>query len=373
MARILLGWELGGGNGHHVKLNTIAARLAEQGHHVVFATQHLNGWPAGAEIWQAPLWPAQVTTLARAAATAPATLGDIFVNLGFGEAGVADVVLAAWDRLLAAIRPDAVASEFAPGLTLAAFGRVPVLALGTGFTLPPADMSAFPSLSGQPPAHPEAPLLDTLNRALTRIGRPGREALPAMLLADAALSSVFAELDPYAAIRRGGHGAPMATRVDDPSGPRDEIFVYMNGPQPRPAGFWQGLAMCGRPVRVYDPRLSRGDRAKLEAAGLTVETRPTAFTRIAQRSRFVLSHCGLGFTCSALAAGLPHVVAPYDLEKQLIAHALEQHGLGVRVAAASYDAEAFAALLARVDTDEALFARVTAAATGFAAATRTPR
>lgn len=366
MARVLLGWELGGGRGHHVPLIRIAAVLRRRGHEVVIAAQQLVGWPDGEAVWQAPLWPAQLATAARAPATGPATMGDILAKIGVGEPGAAAGVLAAWRRLLAAVRPDVVAAEFAPGLLLAAAGEMPTLALGIGFTLPPAHLAAHPSLTGAPPVHDEAPLLDAVNRGLRAVGASPRAALPAIWAADAELHSVFAELDPYAEFRRQSHAAPFAVAAGAEDGPRDELFVYMNGPQPRPAAFWQGLAGCGLPVRVHDPGLSAQDRARLEAAGLTTEAAPVPFRRIAQRSRLLLTHGGLGSACSALATGLPHLALPGDLEKQLTTRALERLGVGRRIAPVS-DPAAFAALLRDAAADETLAARARAAAPAFAA------
>ncbi|SFR86932.1 hypothetical protein [Sphingomonas jatrophae] len=365
MARVLLGWELGGGRGHHVKLIAAGQRLQALGHEPIYVVQQLEGWPAGVELWQAPLWPVQLSAYARPVAAPPATMGDIFAALGVGEAGAPMRVIAAWDRLLAAIRPDAVVAEFAPGLLLAAFGRVPSLALGSGFSLPPVDLPSFPSLTGSPPVADEAPILHEVNRALASLGRPQRPSLPALNLADRMLTSSFAELDPYALVRRGGHGAPSGMLIDDADGPRDELFVYMNGPQARPAAFWQALLSCGLPVRIWDPRLTRSDAAQLEGAGMTVETQPVPFHRIVQRSRLALTHGGLGFATSALAAGLAQIVAPFDLEKLGVGQAVTNHRLGAWISPVIEAAEPLAALIRDVAGDEDLHTRLAATAPDF--------
>jgi hypothetical protein len=365
LARILLGWELGAGRGHAVRLAALERALSARGHEVIFAVQQI-GSIAADEVWQAPLWPGQLTTLARRAATTPATMGDILAVLGLGEPGAASALIGAWDRMLAKIRPDVVVAEFAPGLMLAAHGRVPLLAIGTGFALPPPVMDCFPSLTGKPRVHEEGQLLQTVNQALARWGRPPRSALPGIFAADRTHAGVFTELDPYRRWRSEPVVAPSAIRPGRiASGEGAELFVYMNASEARPAAFWQGLVASRLKVRLYDPSLTPADREILSNAGILVESQPVAFDLIVARSRLLLSHCGLGFVSSALMAGLPQILAPYDIEKRLIAASVEEMGLGRRMTFESLDAAAFAQFLRETFADDALARRARAAAPGF--------
>lgn len=368
MARILLGWELGAGTGHTVALARIAAMLRARGHDPLFAAQDIAAFAPDEEVWQAPLWPQQLTIRARPSDRGPSTMGDILAVLGLAEGRALAAMIGAWDRILAAARPDAVAAEYAPALMLAARGRVPVVALGTGFSLPPAHMDAFLSLTGDPAMHDEAPLLAAVNRALAERGRAPLAALPQIFAADVALPAVFSELDPYRSVRRGSHGVPSLSGLAPLSaGDGDELFVYMNGSQARPLAFWRGLAESGVPVRVHDPRLTAADCAALERAGITVEIAKVPIDRIVERSRLVMSHGGLGFTCSALLAGIPHIVAPFDLEKRLISATLGSLGLGVETRFDGMDAGRFADLLRTTMADQPLVDRARAAAPAFRA------
>jgi rhamnosyltransferase subunit B len=369
VARILLGWELGAGTGHAVKLLEIGRILASRGHEPIYAVQNIAAFArADARVWQAPLWPSQLAMLARPASITPATMGDILVALGLNEPGALTALIGGWDAILAAVRPDAIAAEFAPALMLAARGRVPVLALGTGFSLPPATMPHMPSLTGLAVVHDEEASLATVNAALARYGRGRIDTLPAIFAAERELPAAFAELDPYRVWRTAPAGIPSIAGpvpAADPAG--DELFVYMNGSQPRPLAFWQGLHRSGLKVRVYDPRLLPADHRLLRDAGFLVEETPVPFALVAARSRMVMSHCGLGFVSSALIAGLPHILAPFDIEKRLIATAITGMGLGLSTPLDTIDPEAFAATLRAALADDALTARARAAAPGFAA------
>lgn len=368
MARVLIGWELGANTGHIVKLAGIANELVARGHAPVFAVQQIGAAPAGAPVWQAPLWPTQLATLSRPADVTPATMGDILAILGLGDVPAMRGLIGGWDNILAAARPDAVAAEFAPGLMMAARGRVPVLALGTGFSLPPPDLPIFASLTGQPAVQPEARLLDGLNTALVANGRPPLDRLTGIFAADRELVAAFRETDPYRRWRRSGHGSPSvmpAPAVSDGTG--DELFVYMNGLTNWPNAFWQGLADSRLPVRVYDPRLGDADARVLEGAGLIVERRPVPFDLIVRRSRLVLSHGGLGLASSCLLAGVPTMFVPFDIEKRMVAASVVDLGLGVRLDYEQVEAVRLAALLRETFADVALGDRARVAAPGFRA------
>jgi rhamnosyltransferase subunit B len=369
VARILLGWELGAGTGHAVRLLEIGRILAARGHEPIYAAQNIAAFAGtGCPVWQAPLWPRQLAMLARPATATPATMGDILVALGLIESGALSAMIGAWDAILAAVRPDAVAAEFAPALMLAARGRVPVLGLGTGFSLPPAAMPRMPSLTGAPPVHDEAMVLDRVNAALAERGRDAIAVLPEIFAADRNLPATFAELDPYAAFRDVPAGIPSITgSVPTANADGDEIFVYMNGTQTRPPAFWQGLHRCGSKVRVHDPALNEADHAILREAGFLIEPTPLPFAQVAAQSRLVVSHGGLGFASSALIAGLPHIVVPFDVEKRLTAAAIAGRGLGLAAPFDGMQAETFAATLRTAAADDALHARARAAAPSFAA------
>lgn len=366
MARILIGWELGANTGHTVKLAGIARELIARGHEPIVAAQQIGAVPPGLAVWQAPLWPVQLATLARVGDVAPATMGDILAILGLGDVAAMRAMIAAWDGLLRAIDPDVVVAEFAPGLMLAARGRIRVLALGTGFSLPPPHLPRFASLTGKPAVHDEARLLDGVNAALRANGRPPLDLLPQIFLADRELAAVFREIDPYREWRRSTYGAPsvMASAVVA-DGTGDELFVYMNGLRNWPDGFWQGLVDARLKIRVYDPRLGETDLRTLEQAGLIMERAPVPFERIVARSRMVMSHGGLGMAASSLLAGLPMLFVPFDIEKRMVSASVAELGLGIRLDFEQVEAGKLARLVREGVNDDGLAARARAAAPGF--------
>jgi UDP:flavonoid glycosyltransferase YjiC (YdhE family) len=128
-----------------------------------------------------------------------------------------------------------------------------------------------------------------------------------------------------------------------------------------------GLIRARVPVRAYFPDATAGQRRELEASGIRVEAAPVSFAEIARRSRVVMSPGGLGFSSSALAAGVPQVVVHYDLEKRLTGEAVTRLRLGGHVPLAGIDPGAFAGSLREFYADESFQRRAREAAPSFRA------
>ena len=371
MAHILLGWELGGNQGHAIALAITAAALRRRGHRISFALQRVDAISpdllAGADVWPAPVTPRLLVNASRPPSRHPQSMGDIMARLGFDDAGIVGALLRAWTRLLDAIRPDLVIADYGPFLLNAARGRIPTISAGTAFSTPPSTMTDFPSLTGEAPAFSEARLLDALNAALRGAARAPIEHLPGMFEAGREMGGSFAELDPYAEWRREPLVMPMlrGPMPDLAPGTGDEVFVYAPDNARVEAKLWDGLARSGLPVRVHVPGAAADLKRALVDKGLEIELEPLPFAHIAERSRLVVSHGGHGFVCSALLAGLPQVICHFDLEKRLNARAITRLRLGGMVAMHEIEPEPFAASLVEVYRNEDLAARVHAAAPAF--------
>jgi rhamnosyltransferase subunit B len=367
MARILLGWELGAGRGHALLLGACAARLKADGHQVAIAAPPGRSGDTGTARWIAApelirLRPDHAPLRPRAA---PSSHAGILAAAGFDDPALILEMVQAWERLIAAERPQLIVAEHAPFLLAAARGRVPILAIGTGFTLPPAHLPRFPALAAG--ADDADAILRTTNRALAQAGRPPLERLPQLFAAERHLVGCYAELDPYRAHRLAPN-APPHVGADLPplaAGAGETVFVSVAAP-PR-APLWEALELSGLPVRVFLPGAGAAFRAALARRGFRVEAAPVPFAEIARDARLVLTHGGAGFVSSSLLAGLPQIVCHYDLEKALTAAALTALGAAGEVARDAIDPAAMAASLRRAHADEGLAARARALAPTFRA------
>jgi hypothetical protein len=370
MAKFLLGWELGANRGHLVRLADIAGRLVAEGHEVVIATQRLSrdyDLPPAVQLWQAPIWPRLLGNVGALGGPVPNTMGDILVRVGLDIPGALPGLVQAWRHLLDAVRPDAVAADFAPALLCAARGRVPAVTVGLAFDSVPAHLDEFPSLTGQPAAYPEAAMLAGVNETMVAAGLDPLERMPRLFAADHALAGTFTELDIYAKWRREPVVAPSVAHPVGEAGSGEELFLYADAALLRTGVLWEGLARSGLPVRVYAQGASAAQQAELARLGLKVEPAPIPFARIAERSRVVMTYGGLGFVSSALAAGVPIVVVHYDLEKALTGQAITRMQLGGHVFAGAIQPEAFATSLRQLYQNDSFQRRARELAPGFRA------
>ena len=152
-----MGWELGAGLGHVQPLLSVAKALAGRGHQPVFAVKNLlEAAPLlGAEpftVLQAPQWPPRPQGAKPFRASSYA---DILAIRGFADADELFPLVRAWQALIDLVRPDLIVCDHSPTLCLAAYRSVPVVMIGTGFTVPPAEHSEFPPL--QPSVAPQMP------------------------------------------------------------------------------------------------------------------------------------------------------------------------------------------------------------------------
>lgn len=371
MARVLLGWELGANRGHSVRQAALAETLRAAGHEVSFAVQRIDCFQRGEapdnSVWQAPVTPRFLISTARPLAGAPASMADVLARVGMDDPALIAAMIRGWERLFDAIRPDVLVGDFAPFLHLAARDRLPIIATGTGYSLPPAHLPTFAPLIEGNPGVDQDQLLAGINSALKRVGRAPLDGVPGVWSADRAILATLSELDPYGADRTDSYASPVEPDFAALAGTGEEVFVYaperMNAQMP----IWRGLAASGLKVRVHMARAAPDLKAELAALGFIVEPDPLPFALIAERSRLIVSHGGHGFVCAGLHAGLPQVVVHFDLEKLLHGLAIARIGVGGHAALGALDPQRFGADLRALHADEALAQRARVAAEGFRA------
>ncbi len=360
MARVLIGWELGANQGHITCIKLIADRLLTEGHEVAIALQQIDAGGLDLDprilLLQAPVWPGLLISIGQPASAPVATMGDILCRLGLNRQGALAAMIAGWDAICAAFRPDLVIADFAPALLAAANGRYLSVTVGDGFTTPPGHLATFPSLTGGPPAFDEGAILDLVDADLAAAGRPPLPGLPALFAADHAFITCFAVLDPYSPQRTSPHCAPLVKPPlpETAGGMGEEIFVYGFHRIDPGAALWASLSRTGKVVRVHMSNASAEHLARFKALGFKFERDPLPFTRIAERSRLVVSHGGHGFVSSALLSGLPQLITWFDLEKQWHGNAISTERLGREHNLLTADPDTLTVLLTEMWADEAL-------------------
>lgn len=338
MARFLLGWEIGENRGHVARLDGLARALRRAGHKLAWAVSRIDlldgvalpGEPA----FQAPRWPGQhPDVIASQSRRAHLSMADTLADLGLGRTGAFGQVLRGWDAILAATCPDALFADFAPALIAASRGRVPSVAAGIGFALPPGHLPRFPLFERTGAVPPEdscdeARLLDEANRGLASLGIAPLPGLPALFAADAPIVSAFRELDPYAAHRHERPVAPFLTGWTPPPMSRgNEIIAYLSERLLGETAVFSALDRIGLPVTAVVPGAPDGRVAG--SARVRITGTPLPFAAIARRARLVVSNGNTGFVSAAMLAGLPQAVIHHDRQKQLVGQAVTALGLGL--------------------------------------------
>ncbi len=356
-----MGWELGSGLGHIMPLLAIARRLRERGHRSILALRDVGG-PAsllrdeGFTVVQAPLWRARRDQNGRLRATA--TFADILASMGFADGDHVGANLAAWDGLFDITAPDLVISDHSPGLCLAARGRVPMLTLGNGFTLPPPELEEFPDLQpGVRPLLPQPVFLARLNAVLETRGVAPLPRLPAIYESEERYVHCLTLFDPYGARREPPADGPLdPLPAAQPAPPKRRVFVYFGAEMRGVGPLVEGLVASGLAADVYLRGATAAHRRALDQPAIRLfDAPPRLGERLAECS-LAVHYGGPGTAGACLAVGRPQVVVPSELERLLYAKVL--HTVGVaQVLMGKPTAEEVATALQDVAADEAMTAK----------------
>ena len=318
--RILLVWELGDGLGHVSRMLPLAERLAEKGAICSFAvrnveTSHGLVHRTRFSLLQAPI--TQPITDYRGKA-AIGTYGDIMETVGYARAERLGALVAAWDGLFETVRPDLIIADYSPTALLAARGRIPAIAIGDWFTLPPSNVDAFPHLRKFGPRIPERTLLKAVEAVQKSRGAVVPEAMPEILDCAGSLIITIPELDCYAGLRPRpavGPLLPLPAPLRNGQRPEVDYFAYLS------LGFRHTErvleALCAMPVRgsVYLRDASDAQRNGWRERGLLIHDVPQNMRAMSECSKVIIHHGGLGTIETVFALGRPQMLIPRHLEQ----------------------------------------------------------
>lgn len=360
MKVVLFAWELGGGFGHIASIRRYAQRLAAHDVRMVAAVRRPKLAQAladiGVKILQAPPWPEASFTPKEHAATSSATLGDSLASAGLADVDAMSAVLRGWTEILQSVSPDLVIADYAPAAALASRGRVPLMLVGNGYTVPPSDMTHFPLLHRErPPVWDEMRLLTTVNKAGRQNGIEPLQRLPELFSANEYVVDTFALLDPYDLQRTAlidgpsFDNAPIARREDV-----DRILVYLAPGYKIHPGIADALLPIASRVQIYAPSLSILRRQQLRLAGAQVHRQQVNLAEAVAHARMVVHFGGSGLAAHAMAAGVPQLILSTHIEQELNGAALERAGLGKLVRGHDRNAKIPSSIVSDMLDDDAL-------------------
>jgi UDP-N-acetylglucosamine transferase subunit ALG13 len=346
---VLLAWELGGGLGHARRLLAIALALHRQGWRPIVAAREV--WACAAEyrhadvpLIQAPLH--RGLSPAEGARFQARSFADMVAACGYRRVEELYAVVSAWDRLIDMIQPSVIIADYSPLLSLAAHGRVPLVAIGDGFVLPPPHLPQMPLLrpDGAPIAE-ESQLL--ANAAVVQRGRglAVPRSLPAVIGGQAHVVCTYPETDIYAGQRQQPASGPIGSsppRVAPPAG--GAIFAYLAADEPRVPELLRMIVGMGFSIEAFLRGAPDQMKQALRASGMSVHDEPPPLAEVAERASLVIHHAGIGTIETCLALGRPQLLLPRHLEQSLNASTAVRLGTALSLSRSSRLSEASAVI-----------------------------
>jgi hypothetical protein len=327
---VLFAWELGAGAGHLVNIRRLAQRLQQHDVRIVAAVTRLDSIALLdniQEIHRVPDWPDRKIP---GETPSSATMTDNFVGAGLNDASAVHDIVAAWDRLFRLVNPSLVIADYAPGASLAARHRYPLMHIGSGYTLPPHDMDVFPPLHDfSPLVHRDEDTMAAINDALRRLGLRELERLPQVFAGDGRLVYSLPAFDPYVSRR-----SPPADGllIDYKPRARDadaqDVFVYISGDTEVRPDVIAAIRPVANRVRIHAPMLGEETQRELVHAGAEIVWGHIALSEALPRCRLVVHLGSVGFACEAALAGVPQLSMVTHVERHLTGIALERAGIG---------------------------------------------
>lgn len=294
--KVLLGWELGGGQGHIQRLVALARMLKSHGVEPIFALKSykLKGTSLPGQIVFAPRLPFS----GRAESY---TFEDILETFSFGNAKLLRAHLQTWQSIISEVKPNLVIADHAPGLVLAAHGIVPTIVASDAFSVPPA-IEVFPPLRF--PTPPE--LTQRQQQVSNTIKAVIKSDTPLGKLLNGDTSFIFGipELDPYRHLRTcehylGLYFTPILSNRQSSNGP---AWAYLYDDYECRNFVVQTL----RPVCDFKP-----------------------LSEVLAGKSLAIHHGSSTTSIACLLTGIPQLVFPKYLEHQLNCIALLQLSVGI--------------------------------------------
>ncbi len=344
MATVLFTYEFGAGFGHLNRLIAVAKQL-RTGNRLVFAIPEVKlGEPvirralgSEPEIRQGVFWAGPKSPDAQRVPTH--TFADVIRLFGFHRGEALLDAVHRWLDLLTILSPHLIVSDFAPTLRLASSGKVPAVVLGSGYTIPPTGQLLplmRPWADRVPPqsrVH-EGLLLAAANQVRARLGGPAVDFFADLFQGERTFVCTLAEFDPYRSARKQAPLWPFNVPKMPPA--RDfsrrqgaPVFCYFQEGHPALKSILSALSKLHCRSEIYVRGIDPRQIAANCTPRVSVHTSPADFGSVLPGASLLLHHAGIATSYAGLAAGVPQVVLPRNLEQLITARALDEFKVAV--------------------------------------------
>jgi hypothetical protein len=336
---ILVARELPQNFGERLPLVDIAARIAAAGHRCAFAVSDIAAaeYAGAPTLLQAPVWPDNPSP------PSGSSYGALLDRLGWADPGRVKAMVSAWDTFLRLLQPSSMVVEHSPALFLAlATGTIPVLALGTPYTLPPPGQGfARSGTSGERTER----LLLAANALREARGLPPFRSM-SELFPQRRIVVGLPDLDPHRAARTERLAAPpggFPEAVDPPAEKR--LLIHFDAPPKDLPALAQELATVDFQADIHIAGVPEHIAGFLRLRGHRVHDAPPDLRALLPQISHVVGHAGTLLASMTLAAGRPQLMMPRSVEQQINAAHLARLRVGMTCEPASDPAAWRTALL----------------------------
>ena len=332
MKHALFCWEYGAGMGHIGSHKMIARRLKANG----WTTSLIN--PSNVELTADAAFDS-ILTLPQAKQLNEFDFTElskirsqnrVVTSFGYGSDKFVFGRLKLWSRLYDMTDPTLVVADYAPAALMAARGRFPTIAVGNGFTLPPANLTSYPSFFRAKDPTDATQLLDNVNSALRLARMPTLRYLPEMFHADFSACTTLEIADVYRRVRKD---PVISLLCDQPIARADvsgkhEIFVYLTHCRwPMRRLVIEALVKVNQPTKVFSLQYGADDAELVSGSNIHFVKEPVPLNTIIKDSRFVIHLGSHSLALQLLVAGMPSLNLTIDIEKVVNGSVLKQAGL----------------------------------------------
>ncbi len=365
MTTILSAVEIGAGLSHTNALLRIAALTAAHGHGNVFALTRSNAGNPRLVESGIPVLPAPelgVVPPPYAGAFRARSAADTLAYYGFADRARLLAAVSAWDHLFSFVKPSLVIVDQAPFAALAAYGVLPVAAVGGGEAVLPVAAPHCPVFDDGAAVHtPEDRLLDNIAWVQHRRSRPVPPSLPAITGGNFAAVRHLPEIDLYRDLRTTELIGPVEELPPlQPRPGRRQAFAYFTAIHPEFPVMLESFARMTMPLKLVIEPPSPRHAELMTRRGIVVHHRAPPLAAALAEADLVISHGGAGMAAAALAGARPHIAVPmWPADRQKL-RPIAQAGLVELLPGALPDL--FPALCEALVDDAALAARLDAKA-----------
>jgi hypothetical protein len=360
--RILLGWEFGGGFGHIVNLREIARHIGEnQSCEFLFALQKpQNAVSAGLPGRSVIAAPVPKRSAGSKKPQNTASYGEFVSENLMSDEGAFASCLAGWDKISRDFGPHLIIADYAPGLSLYARGRWPVLVIGSGYTLPPPEMANFPPTArlNRALSTNEPEIIGRLNKDLEKIGALPIERLPQLNEADAYGLMTIPIFDPYRIQRRQPYlGAEIPGGMPFPQVTSSGGIAYFHEDTQLHDNVLDGLAGANIDTAAYFGKPLRRLAKIFKDSRVSLADVPFKLREDMPGKTFAVHKGGLGFATAAVLAGVPQIMLYKHQEHWLTANAIVRAGAGIAARYKDITASALSEAMDRVAASSTMHER----------------